>query len=163
MLTSSQINLLRAHRNVVKELHSEGKTKNRLSRTFRTALTEVLEVSNHPQTSSITCQVSVQAMKIIKENGLPRSWFVCTRLGLRYEHAVPLSILYEIIGEAFDRDCSDVEVQELIARYLVPTWVTLEEDAALNRGLKSKMPAGWKNGDDAFARYTAVGIDIEIA
>jgi len=67
---------------------------------------------------------------------------------LIYEHAIPLKVLFPLPFE---------NALELY----VPVLITKEEDARLSAaGLKSRMPKGWKVGNDPLARYRKVGIEI---
>ena len=51
-------------------------------------------------------------------------------------------------------------IEELLDKYWKIATVTKEEDKKLNK-YRSKMPDGWKPGDNAFARYDALGIKLE--
>ena len=49
----------------------------------------------------------------------------------------------------------------MIIEYLRPAWITVEEDQELAlAGLSRRMPDVWKVGDDVFARYKAVNIEL---
>ena len=79
-------------------------------------------------------------------------------LDLAYEHAVPLSVLFEILMT--ERENLDA-INATLSNLFHITWVTKEEDKQLNAaGLNRKMPAGWTPTDSPFARYEAVGIEL---
>ena len=104
--------------------------------------------------------MSVQAEKKLLSSGLKRkgSYSFYTKLGLRYEHQVPLSKIKSLIADSkFD----PAAVKEILSKYFQVVWITLAEDEALRKnGLNSKMPDGWKIGDDPAARYHKVGIEV---
>lgn len=80
-----------------------------------------------------------------------------------YEHIIPMKVCINHLADlkkngklTFDtfKKCVAAE-----ARYICG--ITKEEDKHLNKiGLNSKMPAGWKIGDDPFARYKAAKIEV---
>ncbi len=77
------------------------------------------------------------------------------RTGLVFEHAIPRSILFDmIVAEKYDFQ----SIREFQERYIRRAFVTVEEDKKLNKkGLRSKMPEGW-DGVDVWARHAAVRI-----
>ena len=104
--------------------------------------------------------MSVQAEKMLLRAGLQRkaSYSFYTKLGLRYEHRVPLSKIKSLVAEL---DFDPTAVKEVLYKYFQVVWITQEEDELLrNNGLNSKMPDGWKIGDDPSARYHKVGIQV---
>ena len=84
-----------------------------------------------------------------------------SKIGLAFEHKVPLSVLTKLLKTPSEnRDHQ--EAGRILLDYFQVCWVTKEEDSKLNRlGLRSKMPAGWRDGDPANARYAMAGIDIQ--
>lgn len=72
------------------------------------------------------------------------------------EHAVPLMwIVNELMGMA---PLTKVRVRNLLKKYYRVLLVTKDEHRQLNAsGFRSTMPPDW-NGQDPWARYTAVGI-----
>ncbi len=81
-----------------------------------------------------------------------------TRAGLRYEHVVPISTLHELL---FDARLSLTATDDVLRNFYHVAWITLDEDARLNKsGMRTKMPIGW-NGSNPFARYDAVGVQLE--
>ena len=81
-----------------------------------------------------------------------------TEIGVSYEHAVPLSVLFEILMA--ERENLD-EINATLSNLFHISWVTKEEDKQLNAaGFNRKMPAGWTPTDSPFTRYEAVGIEF---
>jgi len=74
------------------------------------------------------------------------------------EHVMPQM---EIVNRLMDmRPLTKAGVIELLTNYLRVMVVTREEHALLNSsGLRSWMPPDW-DGNDVFARYTAIGIEV---
>ena len=104
--------------------------------------------------------MSVQAKKKLVKAGLERkaSYSFYTKLGLRYEHRVPLSKIKSIIA---DLDFEPAAVKDILSKYFQVVWITQEEDELLRKsGLNSSMPDGWEVGDDPSARYNQVGIEV---
>jgi hypothetical protein len=80
-----------------------------------------------------------------------------TRERLMKDHAIPVSVLRDMLFEEQPR--STEEVRAFMLRYYCFGIITEEEDAELNRaGLRSRMPDGWTPNDSPFARYEKVGI-----
>lgn len=77
---------------------------------------------------------------------------------LRYEHSVPLGVLFELLMDHID----DFEaIQKVLDQNLQTVWITEDEDVLLNKsGYRSRMPEGWRPGEDVFARYRSVGIEL---
>jgi len=75
-----------------------------------------------------------------------------------YEHAVPAGVIRDALlagprtPEAID--------QTLAAAGPVAVLLRAEDARLREAGLNSKMPEGWKVGDDPLARYQAVGIEL---
>lgn len=70
---------------------------------------------------------------------------------LRHEHVVPLKFLSSyIIKKQMRRE----DISDLMEKYCKAVIVHLSEDRLLTAaGYRSAMPAGWKFGDDCYARY----------
>ena len=80
-----------------------------------------------------------------------------TRERVMKDHAIPVSVLRDILFEEQPRTIE--EVRSFMLRYYCFGIITEEEDAELNRaGLRSRMPDGWTPKDGPFARYEKVGI-----
>lgn len=104
--------------------------------------------------------MSFNAEKKIESQGLKRknSYSFYTKLGLRYEHRIPLSKIKSLIA---DCDFDPLQSEKILEDYFQIVWITNEEDDSLKRhGLNSRMPEGWKNGDDPDARYQKAGIRV---
>ena len=132
-------------------------TKNRLAATFRPLVHEPLEITRYPLVHTATCGISIEGAKRMPVRGKNHREHVAA--GLHYEHPLPLtSVLYPALVKVID----DTDAaRELLVKYLRPIWITVDENKMLSAaGLRSKMPARWKIGDDVFARYRAVGIEI---
>ena len=159
-LIDAQVRLLKVHVSLVEEMQRTAKTTNRLARIFRFALEEPLEVTGYPPVCANTCGISRKAM--VRLNGeRPKSRGDYTRKGLRYEHPIPLtSVLYPMLKAARS---DPIKAREMIKKYLRPAWITVEEDKSLkNAGLRGRMPDGWQEGDDVFARYKVKAVSIEL-
>ena len=75
-----------------------------------------------------------------------------------YEHAVPAGVLRaELLGASGD-DQRVLEV--LMGAGPVAALLRTEDERLRAAGLGSRMPEGWRVGDDPLARYHAVGIRI---
>jgi hypothetical protein len=74
------------------------------------------------------------------------------------EHAVPVRVLRELI--LADRALWEREpLERFLERWFRRGVLTKDEDDLLNAaGLRQDMPAGWRLGDDPFARYGYVGL-----
>jgi hypothetical protein len=80
-----------------------------------------------------------------------------TRERLMKDHAIPVSILRDMLFQEHPRTVEDVRAF-MLAHYRFGI-ITDAEDRRLNKaGLRSRMPNGWVNGESPFARYEAVGI-----
>tara|TARA_Y100000310_G_scaffold318210_1_gene372003 strand:- start:279 stop:803 length:525 start_codon:yes stop_codon:yes gene_type:complete len=104
--------------------------------------------------------MSFNAEKKLKDLGLKRknSYGFYTKLGLRYEHRVPLSKIKLLIAEC---DFDPFRTEKILEDYFQVVWITNEEDEFLKEcGLNSRMPEGWKVGDDPDARYQKAGIQV---
>ena len=75
--------------------------------------------------------------------------------GLRFEHLIPRGILAE---ELLTETPSDLAA--FLDRHFRAAVLTVEDDHQLNKaGVRAKMPADWKLGDDPWQRYRAAGLD----
>jgi hypothetical protein len=122
---------------------------------------------------------STQARKRKEATGKP--WHQC---GLIKEHAVPVSLIYRRVLDAFSAmglgdpslvDLSDLAADEqafarrnpkawsiakIVREETVLAWITADEDAELRkRGLQRCMPPGWDESQSRFARYETCGIE----
>jgi hypothetical protein len=80
-----------------------------------------------------------------------------TALGLTYEHAVPLSVLFGIL---VDVRSDPARLWQAIEHHMRIAWVTHAEDDELNRlHYKSKMPKAWEPWQSPWARHEAAGIN----
>ena len=74
------------------------------------------------------------------------------------EHAIPVKVMYGFFGKAQ----TDRDMLKIIEAYTVAV-VTKEEDKRLtDAGLGSSMPEGWRLGEDPLARWSRVGIEVEL-
>lgn len=77
---------------------------------------------------------------------------------LCHEHIVPKKVIIEKICGL--KSPTKPKIREILERYCIGCVVTRDEDKELNKaGLRAQMPAGW-NGDDPWARYKSVGIQV---
>jgi hypothetical protein len=95
------------------------------------------------------------------ERTYPRRAFYGKRGGRNpfiYEHAVPAGVLRaELLGASGD----DQRVLEiLMGAGPVAVLLRTEDERLRAAGLGSRMPEGWRVGDDPLARYHAVGIRL---
>lgn len=95
--------------------------------------------------------VSVAAMRVLAELSDER---------LVKDHAIPVSVLREML---LQDGCNTLErVQSLMNRFYRIGIITASEDALLtSRGLRSRMPSGWRTSDGPFARFETVGITAQ--
>jgi hypothetical protein len=73
--------------------------------------------------------------------------------GLVYEHVIPFTRLHEEMVQLVDPSIEDIE--EFLGRYYHVAVITSEQHASLPR---SKMPDGWKLGDDPYDRYVQANV-----
>ncbi len=78
---------------------------------------------------------------------------------LTHEHSFPLGLFAEKI---FNLDTDNREaIGEIFNTCCRAAIVTREEDSKLNSAkLRSAMPTNWSFGEDIFARYSSVGIEL---
>jgi hypothetical protein len=157
-LIDAQVRLLQAHILLVEEMQRTAQTKNRLARIFRCALEEPLLVAGYAPVCPNTCGISRTA-EVILNGKRPLTHRGHVEMELRYEHPIPLtSVLYPLLEDSLS---DPAKSRKMIIDYLRPTWITVEEDQSLARsGLAKQMPDGWEEGDDVFARYKAVNIEL---
>jgi hypothetical protein len=109
--------------------------------------------------------------------GLP--WDQC---GLIREHTIPVSVVCKRVREVLSRlpageaDATlrnvtspiapglwsprGLQIAGVVLQGTLMTWLTETEDRRLSaKGLGKRMPPGWKDGHDPFARYAACEID----
>lgn len=86
------------------------------------------------------------------QSGLPNKHLV-------HEHIVPKKVIVDSLMNEVER--TPEKIYEFLERFCIGVVVTKDEDISLNRaGLRSTMPKDWE-GEDPWARYTAVGIQVE--
>ena len=77
------------------------------------------------------------------------------------EHVIPISVLlnnrvYTVCNPVRDTD----GLMQILSQYAEMALITTQEDALLRQAsLHNKMPDNW-DGNDSFARYKAVGIEV---
>ncbi|MDO6480567.1 hypothetical protein Q4518_13220 [Shimia thalassica] len=103
------------------------------------------------------CPIS-RAAALVLDGARPSRFGEYTNLGLHYEHAVPLAVLFDLIRQVVtDGDA----IKELIESQYHTVWVTKAENEAIKfAGLISRMPDGWTSSDSWLARYEAAGIEL---
>ena len=81
---------------------------------------------------------------------------------LTYEHSTPTKVLIETLLRFNEKgELTDDKIKEIISTYGNICIITNEEDKLLNKyNLREKMPSDWNYGDNPFARYKKVGIEI---
>ncbi len=122
-------------------------------RGFRYVLEDVFHDTEPSRVQAHLIPMSVEAAKRVPAGS---KWAVCQKAGLRYEHAVPLSVIFERLMDV--RDDLDA-IQTVVTNLYLIIWVTKDEDAKMGHmGLSRKMPVDW-NGD-LMARYNAAGIEV---
>lgn len=78
---------------------------------------------------------------------------------LVHEHIVPKKVIVNSLMNEVGR--TPERIYDFLERFCIGVVVTKDEDTALNSaGLRSKMPEDW-DGEDPWARYKAVGIQVE--
>ena len=99
---------------------------------------------------------SKQALRVLEDHG--NSLNKATR-DLAHEHVIPLNYLIRTIVLATPKN-SPVEIfRSHIVDLAAVVILTREQDIFLREaGLASRMPKGWRPGDDLWARYRAVGL-----
>lgn len=109
-------------------------------------------------------RISSMALKWFHDNNVDlsveyaRSRFYGKSSDLMYEHSIPASVLRDILLHS---DCSKESVQDILNQSGYVVVVMRSEDDILSRhGLGRKMPFSWHFGDNPFARYEVVGIEI---
>ncbi len=157
MITNTQIDLLRAHVALVDELHRDVKTRNQLSRILRTALEEPLVLRRYEPICADTCLMSVAAQAVL-DGPRPKTHGQHVKLGLVYEHSVPLAVLAQQLRLTLhDYDAT----RQMLSALYRPVWITKAEDNALRAArLTKSMPDGWTAAHGPFARYAAAGIEV---
>ena len=103
---------------------------------------------------SCAAKERLESLGVVRKN----SYSSYTKLNLRYEHQVPLSIIKALVAAS---GYDPLHAEEILKDYFQIVWITIEEDEVLKQhGLNSKMPAGWKIGDAPDARYQEAGIKV---
>lgn len=109
-------------------------------------------------------RISSMALKWFHDNNVDLSVeYARSRLygkssDLMYEHSIPASVLRDILLHS---DCSKEFAQDILNQSGYVVVVMRSEDDILGRhGLGRKMPFSWRFGDNPFARYEMVGIEI---
>ena len=90
----------------------------------------------------------------------PGSSSVCKNLGAEISIGrIPFEKQTELKQAVFNDKV--IEMFDLIMKDNFQVLLNSVDDEKLNKaGLRSKMPEGWKFGDDPFARYIKGGIDL---
>ena len=102
----------------------------------------------------MSCAAKEKLESVVRKN----SYSFYTKLDLRYEHRVPLSVIRDLIAAS---GYDPLRAEEILKDYFQIVWITIEEDEVLKQhGLNSKMPVGWKIGDAPDARYQEAGIKV---
>lgn len=80
---------------------------------------------------------------------------------LVHEHVVPFTCQAEWLLEVVENNpwTSREEIAQMLDRFPMAVITKAEDDVLNQSGYRQKMPAGWKIGDDMWARYRAVGFD----
>ncbi|WP_104001694.1 hypothetical protein [Marinobacterium lutimaris] len=132
-----------------KEAENYGFTRNECCRNLKTAL--------HQYWQNKTMRLHGQFQK----KNIPRSKAAVGMelINCDVEHVVPQM---EIVNMLMDMNpLSKQEVESVLKNYFRVLLVTKEEHQRLNAsGLRSKMPSNWDR-KDVWARYNAVGIEVE--
>jgi hypothetical protein len=94
-------------------------------------------------------QISVAAERILNDKSA----------GLIADHAIPIGVL---LKKVYDDQIKDVDgLVALVYRYAMMVLITKAEDKLLRKaGLVKAMPPDW-DGEDPFARYRGVGIQLK--
>jgi hypothetical protein len=75
--------------------------------------------------------------------------------GLRFEHLIPRGLLAEALLNETPADLAG-----FLDRHFRAAVLTIEDDHQLNKaGVRARMPAGWKLGDDPWERYRTAELD----
>ena len=79
---------------------------------------------------------------------------------LHGEHIIPLKMVFERWLELIDYGYTLEQQRSFLEKHLIVIWITIEEQKRLDSemGLRTKMPEGWKWGEDTHARLSAAGI-----
>ncbi len=81
----------------------------------------------------------------------------------RREHVVPRVVVVGECHDMLERGEPDAAIAAFIREHVKVVLVSKEECERMDRrdqlGLRQAMPAGWKFGDDVFARLAAAGIE----
>ena len=126
-----------------------------MPRSFRYILEDFAKHCDPSRVVPKLIPVSAEAAKKIESRG---GWSYHQKVGLTYEHAVPLRTLFDLLMECRE---SKKDIEASIKKFFFVTWVTDEEDSRLNQlGLRSKMPDGWNPEASPHARYHAAGIEV---
>jgi hypothetical protein len=101
-----------------------------------------------------SCDRSIEAQKAFEE--MDSSFSELRKISI-IEHPVPQKIVSNKIRSANSTE----EIFNLLVEHVMPVVVLKTEDAKLEEaGLKSDMPSDW-DGENRFARYDAVGIEMD--
>ena len=73
------------------------------------------------------------------------------------DHSVPVAVIRDILIS--QKNIGFINIEDTLVRNYRLGVITKGDDEKLNKqGLRSKMPDGWKDGDDPFARYASIGL-----
>ncbi len=109
-------------------------------------------------------RLSTAALHWFQGNGVDlsktytRSRFYGKGSPLMYEHSIPSSMIRSVL---LNIEPEDSTVRSVLERAGVVVVVLRSEDDALRRhGLARAMPAGWRFGDNPYARYEVAEIEL---
>lgn len=156
------VDLILAWAKLVNALREDG-YRGHLMSSFRFMLEEPLEVDRNTDHRVLYdhTQMSVAAadmwQRVRPESGA-ENYRSKQLAGLCGDHVIPLSITAkEVLQHANHPD----EIVRIAHEGLLICFITKDEDRMLSAaGLRNRMPESWKPGDNPWARYDAVGIDV---
>jgi len=101
------------------------------------------------------------ALRAIRKTGKARRSWVG---GLRHEHPIPRNFVLESLLADPDvralRANAGQVVARILSKHMCVAIITVKEDRRLSSaGLMREMPGDW-NGEDHFARYAAIGLEL---
>ncbi len=100
----------------------------------------------------------LKANNILREDNKLRRRLKGRKNRFTLEHNVPSSVVLKMI---YDVRYDDKKIKEILEKTSVVTVLTYDEDKLIrDSGYQSKMPEGWKLGDDVFARYRKSGVEV---
>ena len=153
---SSTVSVLQVLLYETAEIRNTSGNASWMPRSFRYILEDFVKHCDPSRVVPKLIPVSDEASKKIDRRG---GWSYHQKAGLTYEHAVPLSTLFNILMNCRH---SKSRIEKAVKKFFFITWVTDEEDRKLNDlGLRSAMPDGWVDSMCPRARYDAAGIVLQ--